>query len=57
MDQTGLHDSYHELFGRHTGALTSYLANTLASLKHENGAAVCVLHGNHGLERVVNLFC
>lgn len=36
----------------HTGALTSYFANTLASLKHENGAAVCVLHGNHSSDRV-----
>lgn len=36
----------------HTGALTSYFATTLASLKHDNGGAVCVLHGNHGLDNV-----
>ncbi|KAG0579095.1 hypothetical protein KC19_4G072700 [Ceratodon purpureus] len=36
----------------HTGALTSYFASVLAGLKHENGAAVCVLHGNHGLDHV-----
>lgn len=36
----------------HTGALTKYFANTLAGLKHENEVTVCVLHGNHDLDRV-----